>query len=266
VLLNAGMIMYPPPPPPGIHQSGGIYAVPSLGGGVGACAALIPLTYNIPTITVGAENDQSDGSPTQSDTGRGSPAGAPAPEGLHQHHGAPARDVQGQRDDNQRQLVRRFQVGFQLDLLLMLKLAVVVFVFNQDGSKERLFLLLSLATLVYLYQTGALAPLLRWISDSAQRARLPPPPPRVVNPQHAGRPEGLQEAGNEPNTQNVERQGLQDAVVQEAPNDHNGPDDRVNQGAGHLQGLNWWGFVKEVQMIVVGFLMSLLPGFHHHAD
>ncbi len=44
----------------------------------------------------------------------------------------------------------RFRVGFQLDLLLLLKLAVVVFVFNQDGSKDRLFLLLFLAGVVYL--------------------------------------------------------------------------------------------------------------------
>ncbi len=26
---------------------------------------------------------------------------------------------------------------------------------------------------------------------------------------------------------------------------------------------HWWGFVKEIQMIVVGFITSLLPGFHH---
>ena len=44
----------------------------------------------------------------------------------------------------------RFQVGIQLDLLLLLKLAVVVFVFNQDGSKDRLLLLLGLAGVIYL--------------------------------------------------------------------------------------------------------------------
>ncbi|XP_057854593.2 uncharacterized protein LOC131064460 isoform X2 [Cryptomeria japonica] len=247
--------------PPFHHQSGGIYAVPYLpfGGGVGT---LIPLTYNMPTFATGIEN-------AQSDSGRDSLAEAreAPPEGLHEHHGAPARDAQGQRNDNQRQMVRRFQVGFQLDLLLILKLAIVVFVFNQDGSKERLFLLLSLATLVYLYQTGALAPLLQWISESAQRVRLPPQPPaRVVNPQHVARAEGLQEAGNEPNAQNVERQGPQDVDIQEVGNGLDGPADRVNQGAGDPQGLNWWGFMKEVQMIVVGFVMSLLPGFHHHAD
>lgn len=44
----------------------------------------------------------------------------------------------------------RFQVGIQLDLLLLLKLAVIVFVFNQDGSKDRLLLLLGLACVIYL--------------------------------------------------------------------------------------------------------------------
>lgn len=44
----------------------------------------------------------------------------------------------------------RFQVGFQLDLLLLLKLAVVVFVFNQDGSKNRLVVLLLLAAIAYM--------------------------------------------------------------------------------------------------------------------
>lgn len=31
-------------------------------------------------------------------------------------------------------------------------------------------------------------------------------------------------------------------------------------------GLNWWGVVKEIQMIVFGFITSLLPGFHNHMD
>lgn len=26
---------------------------------------------------------------------------------------------------------------------------------------------------------------------------------------------------------------------------------------------NWWGIVKEIQMIVFGFISSLLPGFHN---
>lgn len=28
----------------------------------------------------------------------------------------------------------------------------------------------------------------------------------------------------------------------------------------------FWAFVKELQMLVVGFVTSLLPGFHPHAD
>lgn len=28
----------------------------------------------------------------------------------------------------------------------------------------------------------------------------------------------------------------------------------------------FWGFVKELQMLVVGFVTSLLPGFHAHVD
>lgn len=46
-------------------------------------------------------------------------------------------------------------------------------------------------------------------------------------------------------------------------------------GAGHLVeneaapeagvegGNHWWGIVKEIQMIVFGFITSLLPGFHN---
>jgi hypothetical protein len=34
--------------------------------------------------------------------------------------------------------------------------------------------------------------------------------------------------------------------------------------AGGGNGANhWWGIVKEIQMIVFGFITSLLPGFHN---
>lgn len=33
---------------------------------------------------------------------------------------------------------------------------------------------------------------------------------------------------------------------------------RGGNGANH-----WWGIVKEIQMIVFGFITSLLPGFHN---
>ncbi|KAG5407318.1 hypothetical protein IGI04_013437 [Brassica rapa subsp. trilocularis] len=35
-----------------------------------------------------------------------------------------------------------------------------------------------------------------------------------------------------------------------------------NADAGQ-QGNQWWGIVKEIQMIVFGFITSLLPGFHN---
>lgn len=56
-----------------------------------------------------------------------------------------------QQPGPQRQIVvRRFQIAFQLDILLILKLAAVIFLFNQDGSRQRLVLLVFLASLVYL--------------------------------------------------------------------------------------------------------------------
>lgn len=33
--------------------------------------------------------------------------------------------------------------------------------------------------------------------------------------------------------------------------------------AGVEGGNHWWGIVKEIQMIVFGFITSLLPGFHN---
>lgn len=30
-----------------------------------------------------------------------------------------------------------------------------------------------------------------------------------------------------------------------------------------VAGNRWWGIVKEIQMIVFGFITSLLPGFHN---
>lgn len=50
----------------------------------------------------------------------------------------------------QRQVGRRFPVAFQLDLFLILKLVAVIFLFNQDGSRQRLVLLVFFASLVYL--------------------------------------------------------------------------------------------------------------------
>ncbi|KAK4851637.1 hypothetical protein QYF36_017031 [Acer negundo] len=84
-----------------------------------------------------------------------------------------------QQPAHQRQVVvRRIQIAFQLDLLLILKLAVVIFLFNLDGSRLRLIFLVFFASLIYLYQTGALTPLLRWLQQSMQKAAAPPHQPR----------------------------------------------------------------------------------------
>lgn len=68
----------------------------------------------------------------------------PGQEGLQQQR-------QQQQPAPQRQIVvRRFQIAFQLDLLLIVKLAAVIFLFNQDGSRQRLVVLIFFASLVYL--------------------------------------------------------------------------------------------------------------------
>lgn len=50
----------------------------------------------------------------------------------------------------------------------------------------------------------------------------------------------------------------------------NQPQDDVNQPAENENRpepgrgiVNWWGIAREIQMIVVGFVTSLLPGFHN---
>ncbi|KAG2315647.1 hypothetical protein Bca4012_066464 [Brassica carinata] len=46
---------------------------------------------------------------------------------------------QPQQPAHQRQVVvRRFDIAFQVDIFLILKLAAVIFLFNQDGSRQRL--------------------------------------------------------------------------------------------------------------------------------
>lgn len=37
----------------------------------------------------------------------------------------------------------------------------------------------------------------------------------------------------------------------------------VEHAEGEVGNHRWWGIVKEIQMIVFGFITSLLPGFHN---
>ncbi|KAL2970774.1 hypothetical protein AAZX31_15G157800 [Glycine max] len=201
---------------------------------------LIPLTYRTPTrpsseATVASENQGQAGQQPQ------------------QQQPAPQRQV----------VVRRFQIAFQIDLLLMLKLAAVIFLFNQDGSRQRLIVLVFFAALVYLYQTGALTPIIRWLSRGMQRAAAPPHPPRPAARAEnvpAPRPEGdnAAPAEGQPEAENG-NQPANDAD-QAVENENVAEHGNVNGGN------QWWGIVKEIQMIVFGFITSLLPGFHNHMD
>ncbi|WCJ42271.1 hypothetical protein M5689_023090 [Euphorbia peplus] len=224
-----------------MNRGPGIYAVPvpPMTGPVAGFQSntLIPLTYSIPTQSsadTGADNGQG-GQQTQHQ--------------QQQQQAAPQRQV----------VVRRFQIAFQLDLFLILKLAAVIFLFNQDGSRQRLVILVFFALLVYLYQTGALAPLVQWLSQSMQRAAQPPRPPRP-----AARAENLP-AGARQNENAALGEGLEG-------NNENRPPEEGNPAAGNENagepgrenaGNHWWGIVKEIQMIVFGFITSLLPGFHN---
>lgn len=257
-------------------RNAGIFAVPMIpviGPLPGYPASgLIPISYNIPQnaplpgtgTTPAASQPVERAIPAQAQ--EAAAVGPLQDGGPHLPPPAAAQVGQAQMPEGQ---VRRFHVAFQIDLLLILKLAVVVFIFNQDGSRDRLFLLLFLAGLVYLYHTGALTPLLRWISQSAQRAMMPPQRQQPVRAAPADAQLGAQVQG-----ENAAANA--DALGGPADNHAGGPaaagNAADNLGGDHeqqqapAQRATWWGFLKEVQMFVVGFLTSLLPGFHQHMD
>lgn len=232
--------IYPPQQSqePADHGAG-IYAVPTFPNSfMGPVAgfplnALIPFTYNVPTVT----------SPSEGGTGG-------------DEHGQVGQQQQQQAGQQRQVVVRRFQIAIHLDLVLILKLAAVIFLFNQDGSRKRLVLLIFFASLIYLYQTGALAPLIRWLSQGMQRAPAPPQQPRPAV-----------RAENIPAAAANEDAPLLDGQAQA------GGGENENRVAGDAnQPLNeqeqvpvnrWWGIVKEIQLIVFGFITSLLPGFHN---
>ncbi|CAD5329492.1 unnamed protein product [Arabidopsis thaliana] len=221
-----------------MNRGAGIYAVPvhQFGGHVAGLPSnyLIPLTYNVPTTRTNNEGEP--GGENQAQAGQGQ---------------------QQQQPANQRHVVeRRFQIAFQLDLFLILKLAAVIFLFNQDGSRQRLAVLVIFATIIYLYQTGALAPFVRWLSQGMHRAAVPParahrPAVRADNDPAAAVP--------------LNENAVLEGQENEADNGNRAranANENENVDAGN-QGNQWWGIVKEIQMIVFGFITSLLPGFHN---
>ncbi|XP_031114662.1 uncharacterized protein LOC116018800 isoform X1 [Ipomoea triloba] len=205
---------------------------------------LIPLRYSVPTERSSSEHRA--GSDEQGQGGQ-------QPQ-LQQHAPEPQRQV----------VVRRFQIAFQRDLFLILKLAAVIFLFNQDGSKQRLVVLVFFASLIYLYQTGALAPLIRWLSQGMQRGAAPPQRPRpAVRAENAalagrqGNQNGAAEAGAEGNVGENGNQPGNDGN-RAGENEHG-----ADAGVVAEEGNRLWLIVKEIQMIVFGFITSLLPGFHN---
>ncbi|KAL1210588.1 hypothetical protein V5N11_006907 [Cardamine amara subsp. amara] len=219
-----------------MNRGAGIYAVPvhQFGGHIAGLPSnyLIPLTYNVPTTR--PSNEGETGGENQAQGGQGQQQQQPA----QQRHA----------------VERRFPNAFQLDWFLILKLAAVIFLFNQDGSRQRLAVLVIFATIIYLYQTGALAPFVRWLSQGMHRAAVPPPRPqrpaaRADNDPAAAVPlnEDAVPEGQENQADNVNRANA---------------NENENVDAGN-QGNQWWGIVKEIQMIVFGFITSLLPGFHN---
>ncbi|XP_076913157.1 uncharacterized protein LOC143571680 [Bidens hawaiensis] len=212
----------------------GIYAVPTFPNSFMAgfpSNTLIPFTYNVPT------------GPSPSEAGT-----------QGEEQGQAGQQLQA---GQQRQVVvRRFQIAIHVDLMLLFKLAAVIFLFNQDGSRKRLVLLIFVASLIYLYQTGALAPLIRWLSQGMQRAGAPlqQPRPPAVRADNVPAPVARQENENAPLLDGQAGGENENRVVNEGEaNEENANNNR------------WWawGIVKEIQLIVFGFITSLLPGFHN---
>ncbi|XP_076925013.1 uncharacterized protein LOC143587670 [Bidens hawaiensis] len=235
-------IMYPVlvPPQDGQEQMDhgpGIYAVPTFPNSfMGPVAGfpsntLIPFTYNVPT------------GPSPSEAGtQGEEQGQPG--------------QQPQAGQQRQVVVRRFQIAIHVDLMLLFKLAAVIFLFNQDGSRKRLVLLVFVASLIYLYQTGALAPLIRWLSQGMQMAGAPPQQPRppAVRADNVPAPAARPENENAPLLDGQAGGENENRVVNEGEaNEENANNNR------------WWawGVVKEIRLIVFGFITSLLPGFHN---
>lgn len=67
-----------------------------------------------------------------------------------EEHGEVGQPQQQQPAPQRQVVVRRFQIAFQVDVILILKLVAAIFLFNQDGSRQRLFFLVFLASLFYL--------------------------------------------------------------------------------------------------------------------
>nr|PNR48244.1 hypothetical protein PHYPA_012719 [Physcomitrium patens] len=100
--------------------------------------------------------------------------------------------------------------------------------------------------MIFRHQTGVLAPLLHWFSQYAHKAMMPPQP--LINNIDGGH-----------NVQLLAH-GVGDGVID--GHDPSMQHEDVNRQQ-NLEDGNWWGLLKELQMLIVGFFTSLLPGYQH---
>ncbi|RLM65948.1 uncharacterized protein C2845_PM16G19350 [Panicum miliaceum] len=108
------------------------------------------------------------------------------------------------------------------------------------------------------YQTGAITPFVRWLQRAGGVAARPPQAPaRVEN--HAPLP-----AQNDGNGQPNDPANPDQAAENQEPGAAAGNENpQAAEGEGNQR--NWLGgILKEVQLVVVGFVASLLPGFQHN--
>eukprot|EP00899_Mesostigma_viride_P012017 jgi/Mesvir1/20816/Mv07916-RA.2 len=116
-----------------------------------------------------------------------------------------------------------------VNLKLIMKLVVLVFIMSQDGSRQKVLFWCLAAFLIYLYQIGALTPLRRWLMVLNNNPAM-----RVV-------PGGPGAAG----------------ANNDAAGANNPPGPRTLGGM--IMGALW-----ELQVLILGFFTSLLPGWNMH--
>ena len=106
--------------------------------------------------------------------------------------------------------------------------------------------------MIYLYQTGAITPFLRWLQRAGGVAARPLQAPANRAPLAA------QNDGND------QPPGGNLAEENQEPGPAAGNENQQGaEGEGNRH--NWLGgILKEVQLLVVGFITSLLPGFQHN--
>ncbi|ONM14128.1 hypothetical protein ZEAMMB73_Zm00001d002386 [Zea mays] len=108
------------------------------------------------------------------------------------------------------------------------------------------------------YQTGAIIPFVRWLQRAGGAAAHPPQAPaRAEN--RAALP--AQNDGNEQPNDPANPDQAAENREQDAAAGNENPQEAEVEGNRR----NWLeGVLKEIQLVVVGFVASLLPGFQHN--